>query len=227
MTGTMRPWRARGLARWHRLIAGGLLAVALAGCAPLGQTPDVKVRPTSVTPALPVAAAATLTPPPPIALPSPTPPPPTPQPNRRITEVFDLGQLSLSVTRVQRFRGVDRCPGDSQALEVEYRFTNRSQETLGVDFIDSTVLDSQGRTLRPASIQLREVRDVLPGYSERMAYLFCVLPDSTNLTLIVAPATYRGFERLQGPRAIVELEPTGTVLPLLPRITPAPTAPPR
>jgi hypothetical protein len=228
MTGARRTGSGGGPARWGWAIAGALLVALLAGCAPLGQSVgDVKVRPTSVTPGLPVAAAATLTPPPPVVLPSPTLVPPTPVPNRRVTEIFDLGQLSVAVTRVQRFRGADRCPGEAQALEVEYRFTNRGQETMGVDFIDSTLLDSQGRTLRPSNIHLREVRDVLPGYSERMSYLFCILPDSSSLSLVVAPAMYRGFERLPGPRAIVELEPVGAALPILPRPTAAPTVPPR
>jgi hypothetical protein len=186
------------------------------------------VRTPSATTGLPVVAAATLTPPPAVVLPSPTPTPmATPQPNRQVSELIELGQLTVAVTRIQRFRGADRCPGEAQALEVDYQFTNRSQETMGVDFIDSTLLDRQGRTLRPASIHLREVRDVLPGYSDRMTYLFCVLPDSSGLTLLVAPATSRGFDRQPGPRALVDLEPAGISPPLLPRLTPAPTAPPR
>jgi hypothetical protein len=56
-----------------------------------------------------------------------------------------------------------------------------------------------------------------------MTYIFCILPDSTALTLIVAPAVYRGFERQPATRAIVDLEPDGVPLPLAPRPTVAPT----
>lgn len=208
-------------------VAAGLLVLALAACAPLGNVPELKMRTPAPGGGLPVAVAATLTPLP-VVLPTLTPTPlPTPQPNRRLNEPIELGQLTVTVTRAQRYRSAERCPSESQAVEIDYRFTNRGQETLGIDFIDSMLEDRQGRTLRPANIHLREVRDVLPGFTERMTYLFCILPDSSGLALVVAPAMYRGFERQPGPRAIVDLEPVGATLPIVPRATPAPTQPPR
>jgi hypothetical protein len=208
------------------LPAACCLLLALAACAPLGNTPELKVRTPAPGSGPPVAAAATLTPPP-VVLPTLTPTPLPPQPNRRLNEPIELGQLTVTVTRAQRYRSAERCPADSQAVEIDYRVTNRSRETIGVDFIDSVLEDRQGRMLRPANIHLREVRDVLPGFTERMTYLFCILPDSSGLALLVAPAAYRGFERQPGPRATVDLEPEGVVLPIIPRATPAPTQPPR